>query len=31
MAFNAFPSGFIGSQSDKVYRKFMNITVNQEK
>jgi hypothetical protein len=31
MAFNAFPSGFIGSQSDSVYRKFMNITVNQEK
>jgi hypothetical protein len=31
MAFNAFPSGFIGTQSDKVYRKFMNITVNQEK
>lgn len=31
MAFNAFPSGFIGSQSDSHYRKFMNITVNQEK
>lgn len=31
MAFNAFPSGFIGSQSENHYRKFMNITVNQEK
>jgi hypothetical protein len=31
MAFNAFPSGFIGSQSDSHYRKFMNISVNQEK
>lgn len=31
MSFNAFPSGFIGSYSDKHYRKFMNITVHQEK
>lgn len=30
MAFNAFPSGFIGSRSDSHYRKFMNITVNQD-
>ena len=29
MSFNAFPSGFIGSQSDKHFRKFMNITVQQ--
>lgn len=31
MSFNAFPSGFIGSYSDQHYRKFMNITVHQEK
>lgn len=31
LSFNAFPSGLIGTQSEQVYRKFMNITVHQEK
>ena len=29
LAFNAFPSGFIGTRTPEVYRKFMNITVQQ--
>ena len=29
LAFNAFPSGFIGTRTSEVYRKFMNISVQQ--
>lgn len=29
MAFNAFPSGLLGSYSSQHYRRFMHITVNQ--